>query len=795
MPGSTSTTKTRSFDGCNNCKDGRIKCDRLKPTCSICKRRGLDCDYSLRLKWVDNDALGTTFNPNEEYRAPRLKRTRRSKFDISKNTSLKVIKPKKNRKPAYIKSTPALSKEASELICQFQKKQKMLTGLDASPNTTSPTFLFNLEKVPMKSMFHTIDFSTDLAESSSNDSQLTVSLDGNEEICSLDPLSKSLDLSLMRHTQTSYIQELDTSLLSTTCTKTVSLRSHSDHDMDSKLLNSMSLADLDHYAASIFLHHPLLHKALGITAHISNHLSDPFVHGIFYHYVEFTCPSLDPERPNIHSNNSIKHFLPLAINFPSTFHGLLALSCLQLSGRDPQYLEHALRHRSISIKYLSQQILKEKNALRNPSILSAVICQITLDVMDVKSVEWRSYLEVCRPYIKETLALDKSQDHSLIHKSSRHPNYNAQVGTTIWFLAIRAAKYDTFGCLIDCHKPIIHIRVFDQNPTLEPQIDAVWGLPARWALLCAHLQHWGRILIKAEEQKPSQNAVKGQINRPPGLDVNQDNFHSSEVNNSDEDNSCDPNVSVPSSALAVLARQEMIYVCKYIERHRPLQTHSSGNSKQDVEGLWKLATSMMYHLLTLCGHPLLTPQKAEETDAEDDKPSVDETLWKDLSWIDREEALEPYLTNTHYSRDSRSCKENHRVTYFRPDEIPQIQSDLVSAISILCDFPVTDFLGTALSWPLFIFTVCAFREDQRSLIAQVLRGLYANLRITTFGEILSTAQDVWFRWVDPSDTTCYNVFTGEGLSEEDLGNDFGMENVTAFEYREAVKQHFTILFA
>ena len=46
------TTKfKRSRNGCQNCKNDKVKCDELKPCCTRCNTRNRQCNYSVQLRW------------------------------------------------------------------------------------------------------------------------------------------------------------------------------------------------------------------------------------------------------------------------------------------------------------------------------------------------------------------------------------------------------------------------------------------------------------------------------------------------------------------------------------------------------------------------------------------------------------------------------------------------------------------------------------------------------------------------------------------------------------------------
>lgn len=47
----TGPVKTRSRDGCKECRASRVRCDTKKPLCTRCREKGLPCTKNLVLKW------------------------------------------------------------------------------------------------------------------------------------------------------------------------------------------------------------------------------------------------------------------------------------------------------------------------------------------------------------------------------------------------------------------------------------------------------------------------------------------------------------------------------------------------------------------------------------------------------------------------------------------------------------------------------------------------------------------------------------------------------------------------
>lgn len=213
---------------------------------------------------------------------------------------------------------------------------------------------------------------------------------------------------------------------------------------------------------------PSIRAALGIASSIGSALADPTIHDIFQHYLEFTCPSLDPANPDVMCNSSTQYYLPVAVNSLSCFHGLLAVSAMQLREGNSFYGESAQRHRTLSFQYLSKEI-QEKKQLHDTHVLGGILCQLTLDVMEVKSEEWRVHLNACRNTVK--CLLSQARDY------------------VTWFLTARITKYDTFASFIDCHKPIIPLKSLD-DISLCANFDSIWAVPTKWSVYCGYISYW-----------------------------------------------------------------------------------------------------------------------------------------------------------------------------------------------------------------------------------------------------------------------------------------------------------------
>ncbi|KAH9905206.1 hypothetical protein F4778DRAFT_729070 [Xylariomycetidae sp. FL2044] len=54
----STSTRTRSRNGCLKCKKNKTKCDERKPSCGRCVSRETDCSYDRALIWRGNDSVG-----------------------------------------------------------------------------------------------------------------------------------------------------------------------------------------------------------------------------------------------------------------------------------------------------------------------------------------------------------------------------------------------------------------------------------------------------------------------------------------------------------------------------------------------------------------------------------------------------------------------------------------------------------------------------------------------------------------------------------------------------------------
>lgn len=206
---------------------------------------------------------------------------------------------------------------------------------------------------------------------------------------------------------------------------------------------------------------------------------------IYQHYLSVTCSSLDPLHGPGPENISQKFFLPVAVNDPATFHGILAISSCQLSNTNPAFKELSLVHKSLSYKHLYSLLLSPKKSI-SLEIISAIICQLSIEIIQSGVKNWVFHINALR---------------RIINQRKKDPFEEDQ---TTWFIYLRVARYDNFACLTTGENPLFksintkEIPVFNSyHPTIQ-NIDCIFGCPSDALFFCAELSHISRILYEGK---------------------------------------------------------------------------------------------------------------------------------------------------------------------------------------------------------------------------------------------------------------------------------------------------------
>ncbi|CCH44054.1 Transcriptional regulatory protein [Wickerhamomyces ciferrii] len=113
----------RSRDGCQNCKEGRIKCDKSKPICKVCLRKGLTCDYSKKLMWISVE--------KSDSRHPSFKNKRtNSKSNTPKDQSIDGIKQSKSITPENIPQQQIIDADEELDMLDTSEEYQLLSPSD-----------------------------------------------------------------------------------------------------------------------------------------------------------------------------------------------------------------------------------------------------------------------------------------------------------------------------------------------------------------------------------------------------------------------------------------------------------------------------------------------------------------------------------------------------------------------------------------------------------------------------------------------------------------------------------------
>lgn len=152
--------RTRSRFGCRNCKRLKVKCDEIKPSCSLCLKSNKECDYSIQLTWggrpfkkkkVNNYGFATISTFQQEF----VTETKKSKSKSPTPQSSKALPEIQiQTQESFIVNLEANAKEKANARDQQPKQPQQIqiqrsnitpsttqTSLDTStafPNTIEP---------------------------------------------------------------------------------------------------------------------------------------------------------------------------------------------------------------------------------------------------------------------------------------------------------------------------------------------------------------------------------------------------------------------------------------------------------------------------------------------------------------------------------------------------------------------------------------------------------------------------------------------------------------------------------
>jgi len=425
----------RSRDGCQNCKEGRIKCDKTKPICKVCQRKGLNCDYSKKLMWISVDKTDS--------RHPSFK---------NKRTSTKSSLPKESLNNgdtstiAYTNTRPGKAPDDPD-------------NIDAVASKSVPSI---------------------------------ISVNRIEELDMLDTTEEYELLSPSRSRQNSETGSRNPSIISTSSNGEPDEGNVIDEEYIDHLSKDFSegvqldLDTISHHGLMKLDHQRIIEAQKNFSSNfqsfpreISNIFQSKDTQNIFSHYLFVTCVALDPLNGSGPQNISEKFFVPVAVNDPATLHGILSISASQLSFSNPEYKRLSLLHKSLSYKHL-YALLKDDKESVSLNALSAIICHLSIEIIQSGLQNWPFHIKALRKIVQERKKRKLKGDQ------------------LTWFLYLRIARYDNFATLTTGEKPLFKEFNSNDFKSFHPLIqnfDGIFGCPTTVLFFCSELTYIGRTIF------------------------------------------------------------------------------------------------------------------------------------------------------------------------------------------------------------------------------------------------------------------------------------------------------------
>lgn len=458
--------------------------------CKVCLRRGLNCDYSLRLKWVDNDEVGSGVS-EQGYRAPRLKRTKRKTLGTSSTPSSTTSEIPSNVGSSSSDFNNSASSSAT-VPPQFNKTF-------AQPGFQRPHSFSSVEPPPMTTQFF----------GQSTPGQIGTSSDyfGTHFDAGLPQFDFQLGSSTGLASPLAYStpnSNFNTNLYPPTSEYPFSPSApnyaHTPHIINSPLQNSQQ--QHQYATQQNFIPQELQQQQNQdpIIQALYASLPDASLEPLLTYYLRATCICLDPLHDG---RNQVSYFLPFAIRSQSAISSILATAALHLheaasimgvtaaaNTYTQRYSELAIKYKAKSFQYLTKEIQHHLNPSTSTDlpILAAILAQLELNIFEVRSNEYAMHLNAWRETVKGIL-VPRVGDRNSTSGTSDGNGSNSGGDYSRWFLAARIAKYDTFAVMVNNLKPILSITVA-QNANMLIRLDSAWSLPSKWVILCATISYW-----------------------------------------------------------------------------------------------------------------------------------------------------------------------------------------------------------------------------------------------------------------------------------------------------------------
>lgn len=132
----TGPVKTRSRDGCKECRTSRVRCDTKKPTCTRCLEKGFPCTKNLVLKWESEFASrGMAFGRAGVWRKAGSQPVSGS-FSSNEGHVWRPLPTISHW--GFINSSPLTFERPDEVNIDFDELNALISVTQSNPDTSKP---------------------------------------------------------------------------------------------------------------------------------------------------------------------------------------------------------------------------------------------------------------------------------------------------------------------------------------------------------------------------------------------------------------------------------------------------------------------------------------------------------------------------------------------------------------------------------------------------------------------------------------------------------------------------------
>ncbi|BFZ57377.1 hypothetical protein PYCC9005_004429 [Savitreella phatthalungensis] len=479
MP-SAAPRKTRNTDGCLPCKTARVKCDRGKPACGGCQRRGDSCTYNR----IQFNTINSTKHDKRTGRRAKVKP------GMPAPSSILVAPP----------ARPIAGQIYTSRATPRSNRSKI--GAPAYDDSRSVTTNESATITPM-------------SEISEPDWHPF------EQWTNHDPVGVVANNERRRSITIPDIMQ-DYTAGGAACHEDVIELRRADQ----------ALSATDNMMLSLTMTMPL-------SSAVSRILRDPSKRVLFDHYVHQTCSFLHPAESNPTARNpSLKYFLPLALADADVLSGVLALSATQLAAAarrvsltgEDKVAEEALAMRDRSLNGMKRLVESHSAEQAEPLAMTRMADNRGYQGFSVaeRSGNTPSLLKLIAGVLAQiSLAVVDHGDNWLFHvRAARslvaHLTPEMLTSGTERYLRARVLKYSCFAEIAMPTTEPIDLTAFDQSyigagghssqamDIDDDELDVHFGAPARGiklAVMISRLDHDEQLGFSAAASRQAQRAL------------------------------------------------------------------------------------------------------------------------------------------------------------------------------------------------------------------------------------------------------------------------------------------------